>query len=294
MKAMDVSQMKIRAIAPWFGGKRNLAAKIVETLGPHRVYWELFCGSMAVLMAKPPCVMETVNDLNTELINLAKVIQDTKLGSQLYRKLRRTMMDEQLHKEAAQRYKSRGYFTPESKPDLDRAYDYFLCSWLGRNGVAGTQSYNQGFCARYTANGGHAAKRFKSVTESIPAWRQRLRNVTILRRDAFEILGKIDDRKGTAIYIDPPYLKKGAKYIHDFEDGDHQRLAQMLQKFTLSRVVVSYYDEPELNTLYPGWSRIEIPRVKSLANQNKRGKFNKKKAKEVLLVNESREGLFNG
>ncbi|KKK94504.1 hypothetical protein LCGC14_2682220 [marine sediment metagenome] len=45
---------KIKAIAPWFGGKRNLAPKIVDALGDHRVYWEPFCGSMAVLMAKPP------------------------------------------------------------------------------------------------------------------------------------------------------------------------------------------------------------------------------------------------
>jgi len=65
------SEMKIKAIAPWFGGKRNLAPRIVELLGKHRVYWEPFCGSMAVLMAKLPCVMETVNDLHADLINLA-------------------------------------------------------------------------------------------------------------------------------------------------------------------------------------------------------------------------------
>lgn len=43
----------ITAIAPWFGSKRTLAPRIVAELGSHRAYWEPFCGSMAVLLAKP-------------------------------------------------------------------------------------------------------------------------------------------------------------------------------------------------------------------------------------------------
>lgn len=277
--------MKIKAIAPWFGGKRNLAPRIVELLGKHRVYWEPFCGSMAVLMAKLPCVMETVNDLHADLINLAKVIQDINLGPQLYRRLRRTLMHEQLFREAAERYKGRGYHAPESAPDLDRAYDYFLCSWLGRNGVGGTPSYNQGFCVRYTANSGHTAKRVQSAIASIPAWRRRLTNVTILQRNAFELLERIDDKAGTAIYIDPPYITKGAKYIHDFENKDHERLAALLQRFAHTRIVVSYYKHPKLAELYPGWHRHEITVTKSLVNQGMRNKNNKTKVIEVLLVN---------
>lgn len=301
MAVKDVKDMKIKALAPWFGGKRNLAPQIVELLGPHRVYWEPFCGSMAVLMAKPPCVMETVNDLHAGLINLAKVIQDTKLGPQLYRRLRRTLMHEQLFKEAAAQYKQQGHYAKASSPDLDRAYYWFICSWNGRNGVAGTQSYNQGFCLRFTARGGHAGRRWQSVVSSIPAWRRRLMNVTILQRDAFELLEKIDDAPGTAIYIDPPYLKKGAKYIHDFEDGDHERLAELLHRFTSARVVVSYYDHPKLAELYPDWQRHEIVVTKSLDNQNRRDKENKGvRVVEVLLVNgpiEQKQGqgsLFAG
>ncbi|MFN0195471.1 MAG: DNA adenine methylase, partial [Planctomycetaceae bacterium] len=43
----------IGAIVPWFGSKRNLAPRIVEVIGPHQAYWELFGGSLAVLLAKP-------------------------------------------------------------------------------------------------------------------------------------------------------------------------------------------------------------------------------------------------
>lgn len=281
------ADMPIKALAPWFGGKRNLAPRIVELLGDHRVYWEPFCGSCAVLFAKPRCPMETVNDLHGDLINLALTVQDEDLAVKLFDRVSRTLMHEDLHRAAAERYRSRGYAPDSAKPDLDRAYDYLLCAWLGRNGVAGTSSYNQGYCARYTANGGHAAKRFLSVAESIPAWLDRLRNVTILNRDAFELLERIDDAANTAIYLDPPYITKGASYIHDFEAWDHNRLAISLRRFEKTRLVVSYYDHPRLAELYPPerWTHYKIKVSKSLVNQGARSRGKSDiKAVEVLIV----------
>jgi len=182
------------------------------------------------------------------------------------------------------------------KLNPERAYHYFVTAWLGRNGVAGTGNYNSHFCVRYTANGGHAAKRWKSVVDSIPAWRRRLANVTILRRDAFELLPRIEDRPGTAIYIDPPYIAKGATYLHDFgmtskrgQDRDeaieeHKRLALAVRRFEHSRVVVSYYDHPELERLYSTWTKRVIEVSKAMAHQGRRGQ-NDTKAREVLLLN---------
>ncbi len=282
--------MKVRAIAPWFGGKRNLAPKIIELLGPHRAYWEPFCGSMAVLLAKEPSSMETVNDLHGDLINLARVLQNKETAVDLYERLNRTLMCEPLHREAAERYKERGYHAPCDKPDVDRAYDYFLCAWIGRNGTAGTQSYNQGFCVRYTSGGGSPTKRWMSAIESIPAWHRRLMNVTILHADGVAILNRIEDREGTVIYCDPPYLVKGAKYVYDFEAGDHETLAAALARFQHTRVVVSYYDHPRLRELYPGWACKHIDVAKLMAHQNKRGE-NKTRATEVLLINQE-GGLF--
>lgn len=46
MKTQEFDRsMKIKALAPWFGAKRNLAPVIVGLLGEHRIYWEPFCGS---------------------------------------------------------------------------------------------------------------------------------------------------------------------------------------------------------------------------------------------------------
>lgn len=284
-------EMKVSAIAPWFGSKRNLAPVIVETLGRHRAYWEPFCGSLAVLLAKTPVAMETVNDLHGDLINLARVLADETTALALYARLSRFVMHEDLYHEAAERWRQRGRLAAPDAPDIDSATDFMVCSWIGRNGVAGTESYNQGFSVRYTKNGGHAATRWCSAVESIPAWHARLRSVVILNRDGFEIIDRIEDAAGVVIYIDPPYLRKGARYVHDFAGEDHDRLAVALRRFKATRVVVSYYAEPELEGLYPGWARVEINVSKALASQNKRDTANETRATEVLLVNQA-AGLF--
>lgn len=60
----------------YFGGKTSLAERIVNLLPPHRHYVEPYCGSLAVLLAKAPTKMETVNDLDEELITFWRVLRD--------------------------------------------------------------------------------------------------------------------------------------------------------------------------------------------------------------------------
>lgn len=52
----------------YFGGKTILAPRIADLLPPHRHYVEPFAGSLAVLLAKAPSVMETVNDLDHSVV----------------------------------------------------------------------------------------------------------------------------------------------------------------------------------------------------------------------------------
>lgn len=285
---MTAAEMKIKAIAPWFGSKRTMAPEIAKELGSHRAYWEPFCGSMAVLFAKKPSGHEHVNDLHGDLINLARVIQADTLGLKFYRRMRRVLCHEKVFSEARDRWLAYG----DDADPLDRACDYFLMSWLGRNGVSGTQQYNYQFAVRWTSRGGHGGVRFANAVGSIPGWRRRLARVTILQRDAFDILEKIDDQAGTAIYVDPPYFRDGtarsgsSRYVHEFDAPDHKRLAEILERFSKARVVVSYYDNPSLATLYPQprWITRNMERQKHLATQNARGP-KRCTAPEVLLLN---------
>lgn len=296
---------KVKAIAPWFGGKRTMAPEIIEELGPHGQYFEPFCGSMAVLFAKPQSQKETVNDLHGDLINLAKVLQDLPAAEELYERLGRTLFCEDLLDTSRKLLEQPVEQLPEvmGSARVDRAYWYFLASWMGRNGTAGTARVDYQIAVRWTKGGGSPTVRWKHAVESIPWWHERLRNVVILQRDAFAILDRFEDVSATAIYADPPYHagtrsgfggtnKNGAggKYLHEFSHDNslledcHTRLAGMLRAYRHARIVVSYYDHPRIRELYDGWTFIDKTRQKHLHAQNGHG-ARPKDAPEVLVIN---------
>lgn len=298
-----MAEMKIKAIAPWFGGKRTLAPAIVAELGPHTQYFEPFCGSMAVLLAKPPSQKETVNDLHGDLINLARVLKDEKAAPALYEELGKTLFSEGLLVEAHD-HLSKPCPLPAGgavhNKQWERAYWYFLASWMSRNGTAGTARPEYQVAVRWTKNGGSPTVRFRNAVESIPAWHYRLLNVVILQRDAFKILDRFEDHQATAIYVDSPYLSdtrtgfgkhgKGSKYLHEFDHtgdmfgDDHELLANTLRAYKHARIVVSYYDCPRVRELYAGWTFVSHTMNKQLHVQNGRG-ARKKEALEVLIIN---------
>jgi DNA adenine methylase len=265
----------IKALAPWFGAKRSQATAILDALGPHTAYYEPMAGSLAILMAKEPCRQEVANDLHGRLVNLARVVQDDDLSVKLFDRCRRTAFCEALHQESAARLKA----APDGT-GLEAAYDYLTVSWMGRNGLAGTdKELATGFCKRFTSGGGDPAVRWKSVVESVPWWWERLRGVTILSEDGVKLLGRVEDKVGTAVYLDPPYVKKSASYAVDFAGGDHGRLALAANRFEKTRVVVSYYADASLDRLYPApkWRRIDATTTKSMTN-------GKAEAPEILFV----------
>jgi DNA adenine methylase len=277
----------IGAVAPWYGGKRTLAPKIVEQLGKHRNYWEPFCGSCAVLFSKDRVTYECVNDLHADLINLARVLKDRAAALALYEMVRGCLFHEGLLPAA------REYLTTtevvEGALDVRRAFEYLVFSWMGLNGVSGTPMNRTGtFAVRYSGRGGNGATRWGSVVASLPDWHDRLLGVQILQRDGFKLLERVEDEDGTAIYCDPPYIDKGSRYVHDFAAEDHQRLAGLLGRFKKARVVVSYYAHPWLSQLYRGWTLIgsdSLGVAKSMCQGVMREGAGRVDAPEVLLVN---------
>ena len=241
-------------------------------------------------MSKPQCEMETVNDLHGDIINLAKVIQDRDMGIELYEKLCRTLYAEDMFRESKQRWNSTPKLNGET--DLQSAYDYFVTSWMGINGVSGTARSNYQFALRWCRGGGQGATRWQSVVSSMPAWHRRLRNVVIIRRDAFELLGNIKDESGVTIYCDPPYFEKSDKYVHDFDDEAHIKLAELLKRFEKSKVMVSYYDCQQVRELYEGFEFIEMGKSYASLRNATRGKKKKprKEQVEVLITNKAGQG----
>jgi DNA adenine methylase len=279
--------MKIKALEPWYGCKRTLAPQIVQHFGEHSVYWELCCGSMAMLFAKVPSRQETVIDLHDDALNLARVVRNRRLSQELDWVLRRTLVHEGLYRESIAWLKDPAHAIHPGMAEeqqVERAAWYFVRSWMGMNGVAGTRT-RVNFAKRYTSGGGCPAVRFGSAVDSIPDWHERLRNVAIYQGCAIDAAQKIEDKPGTLIYADPPYIEKSDKYEHDFTEEDHSRLATALNRFTMTRVCVSYYAHPTLELLYPGnrWRTIELSANRAMGNASR---AEKTRAPEILLIND--------
>lgn len=281
----------ITRIAPWFGSKSRLAPRIVEEIGQHKAYAELFCGSCAVLLAKPEASMEIANDLYGSVINLARVLASEHHAT-LKERASRLLMHEQLFVEFKAKCRDSEHAVAESSDavtdeHVDAAIAFFVRSWMGRNGAAGTHESNATMARRFTSNGGSGGLRWHQAVQSIDAWHERLKRVQWSQMGAIEMAERIDDSDAWAIYADPPYLKKGTKYIHDFAPEDHERLAAALDAKRNARVLVSYYDDPLLDELYPPsrWTKVPMPIAKGLTNQGMRDEQGAVLAPEVLLIN---------
>ena len=297
-------QMKLTSVVPWFGGKRTMASEIIQQLGKHSYYFEGGFGGLSVLLPKKPSSHECICDMHGGVTNLAWCVQSDDLAPELYERLQRVCYGDEIFQASKDWLESNEANCERGgdSPDIDWAYHYFIASWMGRNGVAGTARVNYQIATRWTKGGGSGPLRFRNATESIPQWHDRIRNVHILRRNLFDVLPKIQDDAGVAIYVDPPYLTEtfssNSRYVHDFDglfdwvqpDGTilkiskHDALARMLRRFQKSRVVVSYYDHPQLQSLYPSWTFLDCSRHKHLHVQNKRGST-RTAAPEVLIVN---------
>lgn len=66
----------MRTVLKYPGSKWNIASKLVELIPEHHSYVEPFFGSGAVLFNKPVSDIETINDLDHDVVNLFRCIQE--------------------------------------------------------------------------------------------------------------------------------------------------------------------------------------------------------------------------
>ncbi len=66
----------MNAILNYPGAKWSMAKQIVSIMPQHRSYLEPFFGSGAVLFNKPPSAIETINDIDGDIVNFFKVLRE--------------------------------------------------------------------------------------------------------------------------------------------------------------------------------------------------------------------------
>src|SRR5580658_8708284 len=79
-----------RPVLRYHGGKFRLAPRLLALFPEHRVYTEVYGGGASVLMLKPRCYSEIYNDLDGEVVNVFRVLQNRRKAKRLEALLRLT------------------------------------------------------------------------------------------------------------------------------------------------------------------------------------------------------------
>jgi DNA adenine methylase len=240
----------VSAVAPfaYFGGKTRLADRIVDLLPAHDHYVEPFAGSLAVLLAKPRAEMETVNDLDQDLMTFWRVLRDQPEDLALHMAL--TPHSRAEHQAA--------YDLTSAPSDLERARRVWVLLSQGRGGTlrrTGWRFYRNPDASTYSFPEYMAA-----YVNRVPPAAERLAGVSLECRDALDVIADYGRHPNVLLYCDPPYLgsTRSANYRHELtSDEQHRQLAAALNDCQAA-VVLSGYDAPLYAELYAGWHRAEL------------------------------------
>lgn len=278
-----------RPVIRYHGGKWKLAPWIVSQFPAHRIYVEPYCGGASVLLRKPRSYSECVNDLNSEIVNLFRVLRDAELSHELRRQLQLTPFARDEFRAA---YRLVELLDPEGMIEMARRT--VVKAFMGFGSAAITSRSNgaapTGFRSNSNKSGTTPAHDWKNYPEGLEAIVERLRGVVIENKDACEVMLQHDTPQ-TLHYCDPPYVNetrdKGSDYSHEMTDDDHRELAKVLREMNGMVILSGYPCDLYDKELFPDWYRVERPHLADGA----------RKRTEVLWMNDAaaaqqQKGLF--
>jgi DNA adenine methylase len=223
----------MKSFLSYLGGKSLLAGRILPLIPEHTCYCEVFAGAAWLLFKKPESEVEIINDINSDLVTLYRVIKHHLEEFIRYLKWLLVSRDE------FERFKAE---TPETLTDIQRAVRFY---YLLRNGYSARipkPTFSISTLKRSNFN-------LLRIEEELSAVHLRLARVYVENLHYEEVLTRFD-RPHTFFYIDPPYYGCEDYYGKGlFSREDFSRLADMLSSLQ-GRFIMSINDTPEIRELF--------------------------------------------
>lgn len=236
----------MKAIVNYPGSKWSLADWIISFFPEHHSYLEPFFGSGAVLFNKQRSNIETVNDLDGNVVNLFYCIQSD--PERLAREIYMTPYARDVYEKAYQE---------NVEEPFQKALNFFICLNMGHgfrtNGEkSGWKKDVQGREKAY------ASQNWCNLPEKIMQAAERLRGVQIENQPAIELISKFNF-KNVLIYCDPPYMlntRRKKQYMCEMSNDEHRELLELLLKHK-GPVVISGYETELYNEMLADWNKYE-------------------------------------
>ena len=234
----------MKAVLEYPGSKHRLAKWICGHMPPHDVYVEPYAGSLAVFFEKKQSKVETLNDIDSDIVNYFRVIRDK--SDELAR-----MMDMTLF--AREEYVA-AYGDDPGDTDVGRALKFAVKCWQG---IGNSNRYKNGWRMSRQAHDHKAGcMKWVDLPDRIAAATVRLKETQIENMPAVEVIRRYDHEKAF-MYIDPPYLpdmRKNYLYRHEMTAADHMELLETI-KDCKAKIIISGYDNDLYNAVLAGWHK---------------------------------------
>lgn len=233
----------------YYGGKWRLAPWIISHFPAHRIYTESFGGAASVLMQKPRSYSEVYNDLDSEIVNLFRVLRDPEASGRLVQLVELTPYARIEFEESYETY-------PDDAVEQARRTLFRSFSGFGSGAASG---HRTGFRNSVTRSYTTPASDWANFPEAMAATIERLKGVVIECMPAPELLLRFDG-DDVLHYVDPPYLLStrnsnangGSVYRYEMDEASHAHLAEVLHSLR-GYVVLSGYPSQLYDDLYQGW-----------------------------------------
>ncbi|OQX03946.1 MAG: hypothetical protein BWK73_37825 [Thiothrix lacustris] len=249
-------------LAGWIGGKSQLARRIIESIPEHKCYCEVFAGAAWVMFKKQPSDVEIVNDLNGDVVNLYRVLQNH---------LEEFVKQFKFQLISREEWNRQNTVQPETLTDIQRAARFYYLQRLSFGGKVQGRTYG-------TATTHKPRLNLLRIEEDLTDAHLRLSQVWIENLD-FESCLKRHDRPHTFFYLDPPY--HGVEHYYGkelFSRDDFQRLAAVLSEIQ-GKFLLSINDTLEIRRIFGNFKQESVNVTYSC------GKGTRPKVGELLIRN---------
>ncbi|HBM58549.1 MAG TPA: DNA methyltransferase [Citreicella sp.] len=230
-----------RPIAPYLGGKRNLAGRVCRIIDadPHQTYAEPFVGMGGIFLRRKRQVRaEFINDASREIYTLFRILQEHYVA---FLDLLKFQITTQAN------FNRLVAVDPDTLTDLQRAARFLYLQRVAFGGKVSGRNFglDAGRPARFNLS---------TLEPDLEALHERLSGVTVTQLDFSPFLTRID-REGAFFYLDPPYWGSESDYGRDSFSRD--RFGQMAEQLRgiRGRFLLSINDVPEIREIF-GWANL--------------------------------------
>lgn len=213
----------------------------------HHSYLEPYFGGGAVLFEKEPSRIETINDIDGEVVNLFRVIRENK--EELIQKVVFTPYCREEYDTA--------FWKEESADPVEKARRFLIRSMQGFGfKTCEKTGWKKDVYGREAA---YAVRYWNDLPETIKQMALRLKMVQIENKPAIDLI-KSFNHSNVLIYADPPYVlstRDRKQYNFEMTDEDHIELLETLLQHK-GPVMLSGYDNEIYNKYLAGWRKTQI------------------------------------